>query len=121
MSLITTKPIQTLSGIPGTYKTGILLTPSTPIVIDSLSMNNNYSVKWIVTLIDNINLKTNVFEILAINKFNTSINHSINHKIGDHINHSLNSQLNLGNIELIITNNEINNITCSVIRIQSIH
>lgn len=121
MALISTRPLQTLSGIPGTYKTDIDILSTNSVVVDSVVAVNNYSIKWIVTLVDNINSKTNVFEVLVINKFNTTVSHSVNDKIGDHINHSLVVQLNSGNIELIITNNEANNINVSVVRIQSIH
>lgn len=121
MPLIITKPAQTLSGIPGTYKTGIVIPASSSSVIDSLPAINNYSVKWIITLIDSVNSKTNTSEILAINKFNTSVSHNSSSRVGDHIAHGINVQLNAGNIELILLNNETNNIMVSVVRIQMVH
>lgn len=121
MSVIQTKPSQTLSGIPGTYKTGIIIPASSTLVVDSVIAANNYSLKWIITLIDNINLKTISYEVMAINKFNNSVSHNTYARVGDYIAHGIDVQLNFGNMQLLILNNESNNISASIVRIQTIH
>lgn len=121
MPVILTRPVQTLSGIPGTYKTGIVVSASSTTVIDEVVAVNNYSVKWILTIVDNTNTKMTSYEILAVNKFNSTINHNMSGRVGDLIFHGVNVVLNAGNIQLIITNNETNNIEVSLVRMQAVH
>jgi len=121
MPVIQTKPAQTLSGIPGTYKTGVVVPASNLLVVDDVESINNYSIKWIVTIVDTVASKTMVCEILAINKFNTTMSHNVYGIVGDFIAHGVNVQLNLGKIQLVIMNNETHNIEVSIVRIQAVH
>lgn len=121
MPVVLTKPAQTLSGIPGTYKRGIAVTALSSAIVDSCSLANNYSVKWIVTILDNTNSKTMIYELLALNKFGVSIDYVPYAFMGDDINHDFDVQINAGNIEFTITNNESDDIEINVIRMQLIH
>lgn len=121
MHIVSTHPVQTLSGIPGTYKTGVIVAANDTAVIDEIVAANNFSIKWILTIVDNTNSKISTYEILAVNKFNLSISHNSSSRVGDLILHGTDVELNSGNIQLILTNNESNDIEISLVRIQTVH
>ena len=72
-------------GIPGTILTDIPVLASTTVTVDAIPAAHNLSAKWIITAVDNTNTKMQVSEVLAINKFSTSINATQYGRVGDKI------------------------------------
>ncbi len=121
MPSILTRPAQTLSGIPGTTVSNLTVAPSITSVVDEFIAEHNYSVKWLVTLVDAVAAKMMVYEITGLNRFNTSTSHNMFGVVGDNIPHTIDVQLVIGNMQLILTNNNVNSLTVSIVRIQTIH
>jgi len=114
---ILTQPVQVSNTITGVPNEGIILASTTDVI--DVADNTNNTIKWIVELKDQINLKIHSYEILATNIFNTDIKfNKYGTSTGPRINHSIDVQLNGSNIELIIINNETVNIDYKIARIQ---
>lgn len=114
--ILTTSP-PSLPGLISISNSGVLLSGIIN-EIDLLDVNDVNTIKWIIELMDTTNEKILSFEILAINKFNTSIGYNKYAIIGDKIDHILDISINSGFISLTIINNEIPDVTYKVMRIQ---
>lgn len=77
---------------------------------------NKLTCKWILTILDETTDKLCTMEILAIYK-NSGPSYTVYAKAGDIINYNVEVLSNNSNLELIITNNELNNLRINAIRI----
>lgn len=119
MFLLATQPTITLPG-SGTGN----VTVETPVaigdtsIVDTVSLVNTTSTKWIVTITSTTPSKSRMFEISAV-KGSTRVFSNMFGNIGDAM-HILWDVIETGtDLQLLITNNEAFNITSSVVRIQT--
>ena len=121
MAFILTKPAVSLTGIPGTILTNINLPISTTVVVDSVLLAFNTSVKWLVTLLDPTGFTViTSYEILALHKNGTNPSFTKYAIIGDKIIHNVDVAIFGTDLQLKITNNEAINLQANIVRIQTI-
>lgn len=104
------------SGANNILNTSILASLTS--TIDSVSVTNLKSVKWLVT-VENVTLsKITSYEVLAHNRFGTSVDYNIYSRIGNNnLRHGVAVVIAGGFMNLNITNNEIHTINVSINKI----
>jgi len=107
MSLIITRPVKSPSG--ETKITNTVLA-STSKVVDAVDTATSRSVKWVLSITNPTTNDTQTSEVLAQHRNGGSPSHNRFAIIGDPIDLSVNVIINATNLELQITNNEINDI-----------
>lgn len=94
-----------------------LIISGTTGIVDSLSVVDWGSVKWLVVISNSDNTKIKSYEIHGCHEFGLNPDFNIYAIMGDKILHSLNTVINGGNLELQITNNEPLDIVVYITRI----
>ena len=82
---------------------------------DSISISLYRTVKWVVSITNNVDGKYLSFEVLAVHD-NTDVIFNEYSIIGDNINYVIDVFIDSGNLTLSLTNNELNNINVSILR-----
>lgn len=126
-SVIITQPVSP-GGIPGTILTNINIPYNTTQVVDGCPCSTNMSVKWLYTLINQIDQTVVSGEVLAKHSFGTpgTEKHNVYSIVGDiqSMPHKIDVQLAGGSpsgiLQLSITNKDINSNDwkANVVRIQ---
>jgi len=122
MGFVLTRPVSDSGGgdIPGASIQGVIINPGNTGVVDSLLVGTNISVKWIYTIMDNTAINNNVMsgEVLANHQFGTLPNHNQYGLVGTpNILHVVDVVINLGSLELEITNNSSFQVAVNAVRI----
>ena len=109
MSFILTRPqMGGGSGTPGFIIENVPVpkvddAPANVVVVDAAS-DSSASIKWMYTIIDDVNQKVLTAEVLATNTFNTSLRHARHTLVGDLLRHTVDVIILPGQIGLEITN-----------------
>lgn len=115
MSLILTRSRQ--ANVTGTQITDIVLSGTTK-TVDTLTAAEIRSVKWLITITDTTNNKTNTSEVLALH-LTTGARHNRYAVMGDNISYSINVLLVGPDLTLEITNTEIIDLTINITRFET--
>ena len=117
MAIVITQPITSTSGIVGTTKRNIVIPGNSSDIVDSFSSSKYKAVKWIYHIEDNTNNKSSTGEILVSVTSTGDVMHNRYAVIGTSIPYLVNVNNNSGTIELSITNNQSDDLSISVVRI----
>lgn len=117
MSLILTSPVNHFNDNFTNVYHGVIGNGVTT-VVDYLDSSVTKTVKWLIELVNNDTNKINSYEILAVNNFDTDVVFNRYAIVGNKINHNVAASINGTNIELLITNNELVNITYKIARLE---
>lgn len=119
MNFTLTKPVST-SGIPGIAKS-VIVPANTTMSVDiyACKTGNRATLKWFLSVEDNVNSKTRAMEVFAMRR-DLNINHHKNNILGVSINFTLDVIINGSDVELIIQNNESVNLQIDLVRLQVI-
>ena len=90
--------------------------PTATTVVDFVALATYRSVKWIVTITDAVANLYRSYEVLAIHNGTTAL-HSVYGRIGNPVDVTTDVVVNGANLELQLTNNDINNIDIKAQRI----
>jgi len=120
MSVILTRPTGNASTSGGGQISSVVVGPSATEIIDAVDANLYRTMKWIVTLINNITDETRSYEILATHRAGTNPTYTLYAKIGDNVAHTEDVVITGTDLELKITNNEAVDITVDAVRISTI-
>ena len=124
MPQVLTRP-QGGGGIPGTSVQDVNIpgtgaAPANIVDVDSVDYTNNSAVKWIYTLTHSTNDKVITGEVSAMHRSGASPSHNRRGLVGDLIPHFVDVKISGPNLVLEITNNQVDSLTASVVRVQTL-
>jgi hypothetical protein len=120
MSVILAKP----HGVGGEGQSQSNITtvaPTNTEVVDLFNTSASRTAKWIVVVTEDATSKTQAYEILALHKDGLTSTHNRSSIIGDKISHDVNVIIVGTDLTLQITNNETNDLTIDVTRLEIIN
>lgn len=121
MSLILTRPTGTGGSVPGTYEQNITVPAELSKLVDILEIQNSTTIKWLVTIMDDVNNRMSSCEVLAgYKKGSNDPSFTRYGTIGDRIHYAVSVTYQDGNLSLQLINNESTDLTVSIVRIQTI-
>ena len=118
MTFILTRPVGNSGDEIINTPVDIVIPAGTSTNVDLCSCTQ-LSVKWIITLYNELEDKVHSAEILGMHRFQTNPKHTRYAKVGDKLSYDTDVNIVGGSFILIITNNEAFDLTASVTRIKT--
>lgn len=120
MSVILTRARSLSAGTNNNNKS-VVVSASTTQVVDMVNTVDISSVKWFLTIIDNINIKISAVEVYATHRNGTVPFHTVYAKLGDNIDYTIDVDISGSDLRIRIINNESVAITIKTASVQTIN
>lgn len=119
MSIILTTPVPA-PHIPGVYSPNTLLPAGTTTQVDAVPLTIFQAAKWLVTVTDDTNERTRMFEVSAVYRVGKPPLHTMFGDVGDRIPVTVDVNQTLTDFTLSIINTDSSDLRVSVMRLQVI-